>query len=51
MPVVHPTGPYPPSLAHLMMYNQEHYPPGTPPPPHLTSPLEVDAKTGEYCAC
>ncbi|XP_038062060.1 transcription factor 7-like 2 [Patiria miniata] len=44
--MVHPSGPYPPSLAHLMMYNQDHYPPGTPPPPHLASAIEVDAKTG-----
>ncbi|XP_071808170.1 transcription factor 7-like 2 isoform X2 [Asterias amurensis] len=44
--MVHPSGPYPPSLAHLMMYNQEHYPPGTPPPPHLAGTIEVDAKTG-----
>nr|NP_999640.1 HMG protein Tcf/Lef [Strongylocentrotus purpuratus]AAD45010.1 HMG protein Tcf/Lef [Strongylocentrotus purpuratus] len=45
MPVLHP-GAYPPSLAQLMMYQQEHYShsPGTP-PPHVRG-LEVDSKTG-----
>nr|XP_054773578.1 transcription factor 7-like 2 [Lytechinus pictus] len=43
MPVLHPAGAYPPSLAQLMMY-QEQYSSGTP-PPHVRG-LEVDSKTG-----
>ncbi|KAJ8022907.1 Transcription factor 7-like 2 [Holothuria leucospilota] len=45
VPMVHPMAPYPPSLAHLM-YNSDRYPPGTPPPAHLPSSVEIDSKTG-----
>ncbi|XP_077865990.1 transcription factor 7-like protein isoform X1 [Saccoglossus kowalevskii] len=47
--VVHPAG-HPNPLAQLtLMYNNDHFPPGTTPPPHLAppgSPLELDPKTG-----
>ncbi|XP_077999008.1 transcription factor 7-like 2 [Glandiceps talaboti] len=47
--VVHPPGAHPNPLAQLtLMYNNDHFPHGTTPPPHLAppgSPMELDPKT------